>query len=165
MDNLALRPITMNFISAALTLPSTSVYSTGTSTNGVINGKFTTVLTAQTTQATPTTDASTGAAFIGLTPNQTCALVFGITAAGAIAMAQGPAIATITGVTTTVGAFDKAPQFPVLPDNFLPLAYVLVRTAPSAATWTPGTSSWTASGVTTGTVVNVSTLPSRPQIA
>lgn len=154
-----------NFVNAGAVAGTTSTFTTTVTTAGAINGKFVTTLGVQTNAASPTTDMNTGAAFIALQPNQTCALVFGQTAAGALKLVQGPVIPTITGVTTTVGAFDKAPQFPPLPDDFLPLAYTLVRTAPSAAAWTPGTSSWAASGVSATTFQNVSTLPNRPQIA
>lgn len=156
---------TRNHVSAAMVAGTTSTYTTTVTTAGVINGKFVTTLGAQTNTASPTTDATTGAAFNALSANKTCALVFGQNAAGTIKLAQGPIIDTITGVTTTVGAFDKAPQFPALPDDFMPLAYTLVRTAPDAASWVPGTGSWTASGVSATTFKNVSTLPARPQIA
>src|SRR3990167_11172605 len=131
--------LTIGFIDAGLTLPSTSVYSTAAAPAGLINGKFVTSIGIDTTQATPTTDATTGAAFVAMAANKATVLVFGQTAAGAIAMSQGSVEDTFTGVTTTVGAFKNAPQFPALPDDFLPIAYVLVRTAPSAAAWTAGT--------------------------
>lgn len=158
-------PFTVNYVSAAMVAGTTSTYTTTVTTAGVINGKFVTTLGAQTNTASPTTDALTAAAFVALAANQCCALVFGQTAAGVIQLVQGPIIATNIGVTTTVGTFLKAPQFPELPDNFLPLAYTIVRTAPSAAAWTPGTSSWTASGVSATTFQNVGVLPSRPQTA
>jgi hypothetical protein len=82
-----------------------------------------------------------------------------------IQMAQGQILPTTTGVTTTVGAFLRDPQFPPIPDNFCALAYTVVRTAPAAAPWIPGTGAWTASGVTATTFQNVSQLPSRPQLS
>lgn len=157
--------ITINLVSAAMVAGTTSTYTTTVTTAGVINGKFVTTLAPQTNTASPTTDANTNAAFNALQPNQCCALVFGQRAAGIIQLIQGPIIATAVGVTTTVGAFLSAPQFPDLPNDFLPLAYTLVRTAPSAAAWTPGTSSWTATGVSATTFQNVAQLPARPQIA
>jgi hypothetical protein len=154
---------TINFVNSAAVAGTTSTYTSTVTTAGVINGKFVTTLAAQTNAATPTTDAATGNAFIGLTPNQTCVVLFGQTAAGALQMCQGPIISTLTGVTTTVGGFILDPQFPIPPNNFLPLAYTIVRTAPSAATWTPGGSSWTASGVSATTFQNIAVIPSRPQ--
>ena len=159
------RGVTQNFVSAALVKGTNKSYTTTVTTAGVINGKFVTTLGAQTNTASPTTDANTGAAFNALSANKACALVFGQNAAGAIRLVQGPIVDTFTGVTTTVGAFKEAPQFPPLPNDFMPLAYTLVRTAPDAAAWTPGTSSWTASGVSATTFQNISTLPNRPQIS
>lgn len=141
----------------------TSTYTTTVTTNCVINGKPTVTLAAQTNTASPTTDATTGAAFIALTPNQCCCLVWGINAAGAIQLSQGKAIATNIGVTTTVGALLNEPPFPALPDNFCAIGYTIVRTAPSAAPWTPGTSNWTASGVSASVFQTVCQLPNRPQ--
>lgn len=155
--------ITMNLVSAAMVAGTTSTYTTTVTTAGCINGKFMTTLAAQTNTATPTTDANTGVAFNALQPNQTCALVLGQNLAGTIKMAQGPIIACAIGVTTTVGALINDPQFPDLPNDFCPLAYCIVRTAPSAAAWIPGTGSWTASGVSTSTFQNVTQIPNRPQ--
>lgn len=157
--------ITLNLATAGAVAGTTSTYTTTATTNCVINGIFATTLTAQTNTASPTLDANTGVAFLALQPNQTCALVIGQNTAGAIKMVQGGIIPNTVGVTTTVGAFYIAPQFPELPSDFCPLAYTVVRTAPSAAAWVPGTGSWTASGVTCTTFKNVAMLPQRPQIA
>lgn len=154
---------TVNLASAAMIAGTTSTYTTTVTTNCVINGKFATTLGAQTATATPTTDATTGLAFNALAPNQCCVIVLGQNLAGTIKMCQGPILATNVGVTTTVGALRLDPQFPAFPDDFCPLAYTVVRTAPSAASWTPGTSSWTASGVSASTFQNVYQLPNRPQ--
>ena len=158
-------PITVNLANAGAVAGTTSTYTTTATTNCVINGIPGTTLAAQTNTASPTTDANTGVAFNALQPNQTCTLVLGVNTAGAIKLAQGPIIPNTVGVTTTVGAFYVAPQFPELPSDFCPLAYTVVRTAPSAAAWVPGTGSWTASGVTCSTFKNVSQLPARPQVA
>lgn len=156
---------TGGFVDTGAVAGTTSTFTTTAAAAGLINGKFVTPLGISTNLATPTTDAATGLAFNALSPNKTCAIVFGQNAAGALRMCQGPIIATETGVTTTVGAFINAPQFPPLPEDFMPLAYTLVRTAPSAAAWTPGSSSWTASGVSATTFKRIGQLPDRPQIA
>lgn len=155
--------LTANFASAAAVAGTTSTFTSTVTTNACINGKFCTTLAAQTNAATPTTDATTGAAFKPVPPNSCCSIVFGINAAGTLLMAQGPIIDTTVGVTTTVGALARDPQWPALPDNFVALAYTVVRTAPSAAPWTPGTGTWTASGVSASTFQNVVQLPNRPQ--
>lgn len=157
--------LTMNLVSAGFVAGTTSTYTTTVTTAACINGKFVTTLAAQTNTASPTTDAATGAAFVALSPNKATVLVWGTNAAGAIKLCQGSIEDTDVGVTTTVGAFRSAPQFPNLPDDFVPMAYQLCRTAPSAATWTPGTSNWTASGVTCSVMQNVTVLPDRPQTA
>jgi len=165
MDNLNYRGMTLNHVNAGLVAGTTSTYTTTATTVCSIRGKFATGLTAQTNTATPTTDASTGAAFVALGDNQATVLVYGVNAAGAIQMSQGSIEPTATGITTTAGAFLNLPQFPTLPDDFCPIGYQLVRTAPSASAFTPGTSSWTATGITASTIQNVATLPDRLQSA
>lgn len=155
--------ITINLASAAAVAGTTSTFTSTVTTNAVINGKFTVTLGAQTNAASPTLDAATGLVFNPLSPNQCCTLVYGVNAAGALQLVQGKIIPTNVGVTTTVGALVNDPQFPGLPNDFCPLAYTVVRTAPSAAAWTPGTGSWTASGVSATTFQNVAQLPNRPQ--
>jgi hypothetical protein len=132
-------------------------------TQAVINGKFTTALGVQTNAALPATDANTGLAFPALLPNQTCAIVFGVNAAGALQVVQGPIIPTAAGVGAVPGAFINLPQFPDLPNNFCPLAYTIVRTAPSAAQWIAGVGAWAATGVVATVFQNVAELPARPQ--
>ena len=156
--------ITMSTVNAAFAAGATTTITSSNNSAGVINGEWVTTLTAA-NMASPTTDATTGVAFVALAPNQCCALVIGQNKAGTVKMSQGPIIAALTGVTTTVGGFAYAPQFPALPDDFMPMAYTLVQTAPSASAWTPGSSNWTASGVSATTFQNVAQLPKRPQIA
>ena len=163
MEHLTMRGLTMGTIKSGLVKGTGSSYTTTVTTAGMINGKYVTTLGAQTNTATPTVDASTGAAFVPLTDNKATVLVMGQTAAGAIAMCQGSIEDTEVGVTTTAGAFMKAPQFPTLPEDFMVLGYCLVRTAPSADAWTPGTGEWTATGVTASQFVQCGVLPNRPQ--
>lgn len=157
--------VTQNMASAGFVLGTTSTYTTTAATSACINGIFATALAAQTNTASPTVDATTGAAFVPLTANQATVLVWGVNAAGAIKLAQGSIVPTDTGVTTTAGAFLGVPQFPALPEDFAPIAYNLVRTSPTGAAFTPGTTSWAASGITCSVAKNVSALPDRPRIA
>ena len=158
-----LNGLTMSTIKSGLVKGTTSTYTTTVTTAGMINGKFVTTLGAQTNTATPTTDCVTGLPFRALGDNQATVLVIGTTAAGAIQMAQGSIEDTMVGVTTTAGAFIRAPQFPTLPDDFMVLGYNLVRTAPSASAWTPGTGEWAATGITASEFVQCAVLPDRPQ--
>ncbi len=154
---------TMSTVNSGLTKGTTSTYTTTAATAGTIASEWVTPLAIQTNTATPTVDCVTGKAFVAINPNEATVLVFGQTAAGAIQMCQGGVVKTAPGVTTTAGPFIEAPQFPTPGDNFMPLAYVLVRAAPSASPWIPGTGSWTATGITAGTVYNISSMPDRPQ--
>ena len=157
--------LTINFTNAGFVAGTTSTYTTTATTAFAINGKFGTTLAAQTNTASPTLDANTGVAFPAILADNCAVLVWGTTLAGVIALCQGPSVALAPGVTTTVGAFIAAPQFPALPDNFCPMAYQIVRVSPTGATFTAGTTSWTASGITCTTMKNIATLPDRPQIA
>lgn len=156
--------VTMSMVKAGLTAGTTSTYTTTATTQCAIGGKFATGLAAQTNTASPTADARTGAAFVALTDNQATVLVWGVNAAGAIQVCQGDVVDTQVGVTTTAGSFIDAPAFPPLPNDFCPIGYSLHRTAPSAATFTPGTSEWAATGITSAWV-DVAVLPDRPQIS
>jgi hypothetical protein len=156
---------TINLVSAAFVLGTTSTYTTTVTTEHVINGKFGTTLGAQTNTASPTVDANTGLAFPAVLKDQATVLVWGVNAAGAIKLCQGSIVPTMPGVTTTVGGFIMPPQFPALPDDFCPIAYGLVRVSPTGATFTAGTTQWAASGITCSTFQNVATPPDRPQIA
>lgn len=156
------RGVTQNNGNAGLAAGTTSTYTTTATTIACIRGPYYTQLTAQTNTASPTLDANTGVAFLPLVPNRATVLVWGVNAAGAIQLVQGTIEPTVAGVTTTPGAFINYPAFPVIPDDFCPLAYSIHRTAPSAASWVPGVGAWAASGVVS-TFRNIGTLPDRPQ--
>lgn len=152
--------LTANLSKCGAVAGTTSTFTSSASTVAVINGKFTTALTAQTNAATPTTDAATGQAFVPMLPSQCCALVFGVNAAGALQMCQGKVIPAASN-----GALVNDPQFPGLPNDFCAIAYTIVSTTSAASPWTPGTGSWTATGVAATTFQNVAQLPNRPQAA
>jgi hypothetical protein len=101
---------------------------------------------------------------VNIPSNYTAAVVFGVNTAGSLKAVQGPLVATLAGSGNTVGSFDKAPQFPVLPDDFAPIAYTLVRVAPNiTAGFTLGTTNWAATGINCTTFKRIAVLPSRPQ--
>ena len=157
--------LTINLANAGFVAGTTSTYTTTVTTAFSINGKFGTTLGAQTNTASPTLDANTGVAFTPILANNCACLVWGTNLAGTIAVCQGPSVATAAGVTTTVGAFIAAPQFPSLPEDFCPMAYQIVRVSPTGSSFTTGVTNWTASGITCTVMKNISTLPDRPQIA
>lgn len=166
-DYMKVTPLTFNHVNAGAVAGTTNSFTTTAATVCSIDGKFATALGVLTNSATtPTTDAATGAAFPAVLPNTAAAVVFGVNAAGALKAVQGPATPTDTGVTTTVGAFRYAPQFPAIPDDFCPFAYTIVRAAPSlTAGFVLGTTQWAASGASCTTFKNISMLPAAPQIA
>ena len=153
----------MGLAKTGLVKGTTKTYTTGASSAGMVNGKWATPITAQTNTAVPTTDAATGLAFVAMTTQKACVYVMGQTVAGVIQACQGTIEPTALGITTTAGAFLKAPSFPQLPDDFIVFGYALVRTAPSmSTTWTFGTDNWAATGVTTTEFVQCGALPGRP---
>lgn len=155
--------MTLSLIRVGLVKGANLSYTTTVTSEGMINGKYVTPLTAQSAQALPTTDAATAAAFRALGVNKATVIVVGQNAAGAIKMCQGSIEDTEVGITTTAGAFKNAPAFPKLPDDFMVFGYLLARTAPSASDWTPGTNNWAATGVTCTEFVQCGVLPKRPQ--
>lgn len=166
-DTLTQVPLTCNFTNTGAVAGTTNTFTTTVASVACINGKFTTALGVLTNSATtPTTDANTGVAFVTILPNYCAAVVFGVNAAGTLVAVQGTQIPTETGVTTTVGAFINAPQFPAIPSDFCPIAYTIVRVAPSGTSgFTLGTTQWAASSMSCTTFKNIATLPDRPQIA
>jgi hypothetical protein len=137
-------------------------YTTTVTAVGVIGGEFVTGLTAQTNAALPTTDLNTSAAFPGLLRSQGTVLVWGQNAAGTTQIAQG----TIEDLDSS-GNFLNAPQFPPLPDTFMPFAYQVLKagiTASATVKLVPGVDAWAATGYT-NVIVPIATLPVRPQVA
>ena len=169
MDKTIIAGLTLNHINAGVVIGTTTTYTMPAATSCSIRGKFGTPLAIQAANAgtTPTTDATTGVTFVTLTANQAAVVVWGVNAAGAMVASQGPATPTVTGVTTTVGAFISAPQFPSLPEDFCPVAYQVIRVAPSSTGFTFGASNWTGSPAyaTCATIVNIATLPDRLQVS
>lgn len=162
-----LNGLTLNHANAVASAGTTNTLTTTVATTCSIGGKFATTYASGTNTATTmTTDAVTGAAFVTIPPNYCAALVIGINAAGVAKLCQGPLEPTETGVTTTVGAFKNPPQFPAMPSDFCPIAYTVMRVAPSlTAGATAGTTAWAATSVSCTTFQNISVLPDRPQLA
>lgn len=163
MDQLSQIPLTMCTMKAALAAGTTTTYSTTGTTLFCIKGKAYSKA-AVTNGATPTTDIATGAAFVPVPIGGGSVFVFGYDSGGTIRVAQG-SIVTLDAT----GAFSVLPQFPTIPDTVCPFGYQLIKAAPATAT-TPAVATWTFgtndnSSVTgvTYTMVDVMTLPARPQ--
>lgn len=117
--------------------------------------------TNQSSGATPTTDIATGAAFLPLANGKQCLFVFGwdSSAPTVASVAQGKIVNTADVVNKSA-----ALDFPIIPDTFVPFAYVSIANA-NATAWLFGTNNWNATSLTIGTVENVALLPSQPLTA
>jgi hypothetical protein len=162
------RGLTASLSNGALVAGTTSTLTTTVTIVPVLDGKFTAALTAITNQAHPTTDFNTGLAFVPMvggnsvanTPGQGCVVVYGLSA-GVVKAVQGP----IAGLDMQGNFKWDAPQFPSIPANFVPFAYVVMKAGATAATSiVVGTTAWTATGFTQA-FVNICQIPSRPQVA
>lgn len=150
------------FTSGALTgTGAETVYDTTVTIVFTVDGKLKSK-TAVTDGATPTTDGNTSAAFTAVGPDKVSVFVWGLNASGTVSLYQG-SIESVDGDTDVAKIY---PQFPAIPNDITPFAYTIYQTtgASAAAGLTPGTSNWNATGLT-ATHVNISTLPTRPQIA
>lgn len=121
----------------------------------VIDGKFATVLAASGTRAAPTTDANTGEAFVTVADDKGCALVVGVTAAGALAVVQGD----IKDMEAGTLEFKITPPFASIPEDFCPIGYVICKND-SGSDFIAGTTDWADIDVT---FVDIAIMPDRPQ--
>lgn len=153
---LALGNTALTGISGAATTFSASVIAYA------LNGKAYTT-TIQTTAAFPTVDIQTGVAWAGLQKANTgTVLLVGVQAGATVYVAAQGSVESLDAA----GNFLNAPKFPSVPDNFCPVAYIIVKAGATfvAATFLPGTTVWNTTGMTYA-VQNVAALPDRPQVA
>lgn len=151
----------LNFCTTSGLLTATggeTVHDTTVTINYVLNGKIATK-TAITDGVTPTTDAVTAAA-ITLTANYGRVVVWCLISGGTVKCIAGPREALDAS-----GNFINYPQFPDIPDTYVPFAYQVLKGGSTlSGTWTFGSSNWNATGLTS-TIVNVAALPNAPQIS
>jgi hypothetical protein len=108
---------------------------------------------------TPSTDGNTGLP-INLTANFGTVVVWALDKDGNVKVYQGDEEAL-----SASGSFNRAPEFPALPDTVAPFAYSVHKAgSTTSGTWTFGSSNWNATGVTHA-VQDVMELPSRPQVS
>lgn len=160
MDNLASLPATICLVKSGLVAGTTTTFSTvGTTVYGIRGRAYS--VAAATNGATPTLDANSGVAFLPVSANQGSVFIFGYNAAGATKVAQGQVQAL-----DSAGLFINSPQFPVLPDDFCPIGYVVIKAGSTAVgTWVMGVNNL--SGVTglTYTFGSLVTLTDRPIVS
>jgi len=160
MDALQQVPMTMATSKAGAAAGTTTTLTTANTTLFCIKGKAYSKAAAA-NAATPTSDFTTGAAFVGIPINYGCAFVLSYDSGGTLRVSQGPLQALDPS-----GNFINAPQFPIVPDTVCPFAYLITKVGATGATWTFGASNL--AGPPTGvshTFVDVFTLPDRPQIS
>jgi hypothetical protein len=116
---------------------------------------------ATSNEATPTTDAITGAAFIGVAPSKACVFTLCRDAAGALKAIQGQ-IVDLVGGALVLGPW-YGPDSP----DLAPIGSVLVTCGSTASTWTFGASNFSGppTGVTFAFTDFVGGMPARPQIS
>jgi len=110
--------------------------------------------------ATPTTDALTGASFVGIAANKGGVFAFCRDSGCNIKVVQGDIKALDVS-----GNFVDAPQLPTIPDTLAAYAYLVIKCGSTASTWTLGSSNMSGATGVTYAFVDVLTLPSRPQVA
>lgn len=165
MQNKDMPGFTGCLIKVALAAGTTSTVSSTGTVHYAIKGKAYSA-SALSNTATPTTDANTGAAFVGVKKGYGSVFVYGLTAAGALACAQGSVVPLNTVGTYT---WDAAPQFPALPDDFCPIGYLTIlagSTADATTGWVQGTSNQASvTGITYARQDVALGMPDRPQTA
>lgn len=161
MDALMQNPVTLCLGKATLAAGTTSTLSsTGTLTYCIRGKAF--VRAALSNNVTPTLDATSGVAFVPILPNFGAILVIGYDALGNLKVSQG-AVQPLD----ISGLFILSPQFPMVPDTTCPIGYEVIKagSTASAAGFVFGTSNQAAVTGITYTLVDVVSLPDRPQVA
>lgn len=161
MDSLAQNPLTICLGKATLAAGTTSTLSSTGTLAFAIKGKAYSHAALSNT-ATPTTDATTGVAFVPITTNYGAVIVIGFNAAGTLIASQGPLQAL-----DATGAFILAPQFPTIPDTMCPIGYEVIKAGSTAAAagWVFGTNNQASVTGITYTLVDLVTMPDRPQVS
>ena len=160
MDTLQQAPMTATLSYPGLAAGTTTTYTTANAVNYAIAGVAYTKA-AQTNAATPTTDATTGNAFLPISANQGSVFVFAYDASGNLKVSQGQIQAL-----DTAGNFLIAPQFPGLPDGTCPFGYLVFKGASTlASAWTFGSSNLSSVTGATFSFKNLATMPARPVVA
>tara|TARA_R110000868_G_scaffold319759_1_gene580700 strand:+ start:4237 stop:4695 length:459 start_codon:yes stop_codon:yes gene_type:complete len=150
-------PITMNLVKTALTASgAATTVGSGTMYYAIKGKAYTLALMSGT--ATPTTDINTGSAFTALAVLTGSVFLFGLNAAGDLKVAQG----TVQALDVNE-KFVLAPQFPAMPADFCPIAYITVKVGSSGSAWTFGSSNWNATDVVL-VIQDIVGLPERPQV-
>jgi len=109
----------------------------------------------------PDLDAVTGAAFLPQAKDTGCIYLWLIKDdTSTVGVAQSKIVDL-----DTQGNFKwDAPQFPAIPEGFIPFAYAVVKNGSTGSAWVFATQLWNATGITIS-VTNLMNLPDRPKQA
>lgn len=131
---------------------------TTTATVACVNGAFATALASGAAKALSFVglDGVTAKVATALAVSQACVIVNCVNAAGVLKNVQG-AVQNLDAANNLVNPV----QFPRIPDNLTPFSYLVVKAGSTSSGFTPGTTFWNATGITT-TVQDIVTLPPRP---
>lgn len=161
MDQLSQVPLTLCLGKATLAAGTTSTLSSTGTLAFAIKGKAYSHAALSNT-ATPTTDATTGAAFVPIVTNMGAVIVIGFDAAGNLKASQGPAQAL-----DVAGNFVVSPQFAAVPDTMCPIGWEVIKagSTASASGWVFGTNNQASVTGITYSFTDCVTLPERPQVS
>lgn len=163
MDKLALQGLTAQFGNATLLGVAGTTINLSVATTYSIRGKMYSKAISN-TEATPTTDINTGAAFLPVNDLHASIFIICLDSSGGMKVAQGAVLDT-DAAGNVIGAF----EFPPIPDTVCPIGYLTVKASSSyvATTtgWLFGTHNTTGVTGITYAFTNVSTLPDRPATA
>lgn len=163
MDALSQIPLTLATTIAGLAAGTTTTLTIANDVQYAIKGKGY-KKSAVSNTATPTTDATTAAAYVAVAAGYGCAFVIGLDSSGAVKVSQGTQL-TLDGATAgSTAKFPIAPAFPIVPDTVCPIGYLIVKVGTSGSAWTFGSSNLAGPPSNVSfTFVDVFTLPDRPQ--
>lgn len=165
MDKLALQGLTAQFGNATMLGVAGTTINLSVATTYSIRGKMYSKAVSN-TEATPTTDLVTGAAFLPVNDLKASLFVICLDESGGLAAVQGKVVDTDAAGTILTGL-----EFPQVPETvgtkgYCPIGYLVVKaSAAYVATstgWLFGTHNTTGVTGITYTFVNCSTLPDRP---
>jgi hypothetical protein len=174
-DNLANYPMTGCTTKAGLAAGTTTTLTTANLSLYALRGKAYTKAAAS-NAATPTLDALTGVAFLPVPAGTATSggvegfgwgtvFVVGYNAAGTLQVIQGSIEKTDSRVVASSTFQQTVPKFPILPDAFCPVGYIVTKTDSTASSWTFGASNL--AGPPTGVLHTYTDcmlgLPDRPQ--
>lgn len=159
---MGLATILRDFCTAAGLLTATgaeTVYDTTVIIDYCVNGKAATKA-AVTNGVTPVLDGNTGLAFVPLQPDKGCCFWWSMNISGTVQLSQGD----IQDIDPDTDLFIVHPQFPPVPADDVPFAYMVVKTTGASSAWTVGADNWNATGISVA-ISDVFVPPARPQIA